>query len=133
MINKPIFLYIEDDQLNRDLMQQILHALGYAQVHILRDSADFLARIEQLSPPPTHILLDIHVEPHNGYEVLRGLRAHDRYHDLTVIAITADADNALEDLRQAGFDGCLAKPLSWIQFPQQLHQILQGESVWITH
>jgi len=130
MIDTPIFLYVEDDPFNRDLMGQILCALGYTQVHLFRDSTDFLARLEQLSPQPTHILLDIHVGPHDGFELLNQLRAHETYRHLPVIAVTADADDALERLRQAGFDGCLSKPLSWKQFPQLLHQILQGEPVW---
>jgi CheY-like chemotaxis protein len=130
MTDKPIFLYIEDDSPNRDLMQQILNALGFTQVHLFRDSTDFLARIEQLSPQPTHILLDIHVEPHDGFEVLRQLRAHEQYHHLTVIAVTADTGGTVDQLRAAGFDSCLAKPLSWRLFPQFLHQILQGEAVW---
>lgn len=111
-------------------MQQILNALGFAQVHLFRDTSDFLTRFEQLSPQPTHVLLDIHIQPHDGYEVIHWLRAHETYRSLKIIAVTADIGDALDDLRKAGFDGCLTKPLSWRLFPQLLHRILQGESVW---
>jgi two-component system cell cycle response regulator DivK len=33
-------------------------------------------------------------------------------------------------LREAGFDGVIAKPIDYDTFPNVLHRILNGEQVW---
>jgi hypothetical protein len=33
-------------------------------------------------------------------------------------------------LKEAGFDGVIAKPLDYDTFPNVLHRILKGEQVW---
>ncbi|MBI5959643.1 MAG: response regulator, partial [Chloroflexi bacterium] len=116
--------------MNRDVMQSMLVTLGYPKVHIFHDSTDFLERMTQLSPSPTVILLDIHLSPHNGFELLTMLRAHEKFCHLPVIAVTASIRDARERLSAAGFDGCISKPISWRQFPQMIQQILNGEAVW---
>jgi CheY-like chemotaxis protein len=128
-----VFLYVEDDPLNSDVMRSMLNTLGYATVHVFHDSANFLDRLNRLSPKPTVVLLDIHLQPHDGFQMLAMLRAHDTYHDLPVIAVTASMTDAHHRLTEAGFDGCLTKPISWRQFPLMIQKIVNGEAVWDIH
>ncbi len=128
----PTFLYVEDDPMSREVMRLLLvDMLGYEQVTIFEDSADFLAKIEALSDPPKVIFLDIHMQPMNGFEILKLLRAHERYRATTVVALTASVMNEeVNLLRNAGFDSCIAKPIDQRTFPEALNRILSGEKFW---
>jgi DNA-binding NarL/FixJ family response regulator len=45
--------------------------------------------------------------------------------------VTAHGSSAeMQKAREAGFDGFLSKPLDADRFPEQIKQILSGESVW---
>jgi two-component system, cell cycle response regulator DivK len=47
------------------------------------------------------------------------------------VALTASVMNEeIQHLRQAGFNGCLAKPIDMEQFPNQVDRILNGDSIW---
>jgi CheY-like chemotaxis protein len=131
-MGEPVFLYVEDDITSREVMEMLLtYSLGYSRYTILSDSADFMSKLQALDQKPDVIFLDIHVQPHSGFELLSMLRNHQDYRDTTVIALTASVMN--EEVRQleiAGFDGAIAKPIKQDLFPQLVHRILQGERVW---
>ena len=77
------------------------------------------------------ILMDIFLPEEDGYQVLERLRAHSRFRDTLVIAVTADASlENMEHARSAGFDGFIGKPLDPDRFPNQIRNILRGEAVW---
>jgi CheY-like chemotaxis protein len=126
-------LYIEDDPGSRKVMRFLVSRLeGAVQLDIFEDSQDFLERLEALAPPPDAFFLDIHVSPHDGFKMLEMLRAHERYAQKIVIALTASVMNEeINKLKEAGFDGVLAKPLSFHTFPDTLDRILAGEKIWI--
>lgn len=132
MENEPTLYYVEDEPLSRQVMELLLtRRLGYKNVTIVEDSKDFIARLEALPTPPDVVFLDIHVTPYNGFEMLQMLREHEGYRDTIVIALTASVMNEeVEMLQEAGFDGCLAKPLDHDEFPTLLEMILAGEYVW---
>jgi CheY-like chemotaxis protein len=127
-----IFLYVEDDEQSREIMRVIVEdIMQIAHIHIFEDSQDFLARASALSPRPNLILLDIHVEPYNGFEMLAQLRGSVLYQNTPVVALTASVMNEEVDrLRQAGFDGVIAKPVDLDNFPTIVHKIMNGEMVW---
>src|SRR5260221_13597106 len=56
------------------------------------------------------VLLDIGLPHHDGYEVIRDIRAEPRLAGVKVIAVTArDPRIEIERTRNAGFDGYIAK------------------------
>ncbi len=129
---KPVVLYVEDDPQSRRLMSMLLtgrmHLTG---VQIFEDSQDFQAKIEGLVAKPDIIFLDIHVSPLNGFEMLQVLRQMDWLRDTPIIALTASVMNEeVHQLRSAGFNGCLSKPLDISTFPNTFQRILEGENVW---
>jgi two-component system cell cycle response regulator DivK len=131
MIQQPTFLYIEDDPLSREVMAMLLQSLGYSQLTMFEDSVDFLARIEALPAAPDVFFLDIHMKPHNGFEMLTTLRAHPTYASKIVIAITASVMNEeVAQLREAGFNGAIGKPLDFDNFAPLMEHVLNGEAVW---
>jgi CheY-like chemotaxis protein len=128
---QPSFLYVEDDPLSREIMDMMLKGLGYAQITIFENSQDFMQRIEALPSVPDVIFLDIHMKPHNGFEMLEALRRHPTVASRSVIAVTASVMNEEVDrLRNAGFDGAISKPLDFENFASLIERIRVGETVW---
>jgi CheY-like chemotaxis protein len=131
ILQQPTFLYVEDDTFSREIMQMMLVSLGFPQVALFENSIDFLARLEQLTPIPDVILLDVHVQPHNGFEMLGILRKHPVYGRKSVIAITASVMNEeIARLKEEGFNGAIGKPLDFENFADLIQRVLAGETVW---
>lgn len=126
------YLYVEDDPMSRQIMQIIIeNGVGSKNIIIFDDSTDFMARMTHLIHTPTIILLDIHVRPYDGFQMLTMLREDSRFDGSKIVALTASVMNEeVEQLREAGFDGAIAKPLSIQTFPELLRRIITGESVW---
>lgn len=131
-IDNPSVLYVEDDELSRDIMYLILvRGMGLQHVTILDDTRNFIERAEQLNPQPDVFLLDIHMQPHSGFDLLAQLRGQEQYRDTPVVALTASVMNEeVHQLKQAGFDGVLAKPVDQDTFPDLLARIINGEKIW---
>ena len=129
---QPVILYVEDEARNRRVMHMMLvSSMKLPYVTIFEDSTDFLARAEALDPKPNLIFLDIHVPPHDGFEMLDMLRESAHFAGTKVVALTASVMNEeVDQLRNAGFDGCLAKPIDSDTFPDLLTAIMDGEEVW---
>lgn len=132
MSQQPVVLYVEDDPQSRKLMQLLLKGrMQLPHVTILEDSEDFLERVDEIDPKPNIIFLDIHMKPHDGFEMLAMLRQLEWVKNVPVVALTASAMNEeVHKLRSAGFNGCLAKPIDLATFPETMHMIVGGEHVW---
>lgn len=128
----PSFVYFEDDPFSRQVMEVLLTLqLGHKDVAIFEDSANFAARLAALPFVPDLIFLDIHMAPHTGFEVLKALREDPRYAHSRIVALTASVMNEeVEQLRVAGFDGVLGKPLDRRSFPDLVDRLLAGEQIW---
>lgn len=132
MNDYPKILYVEDDYLSRMVIHILLQEkLDLQHVVILEDSQHFIDRIENLPFMPDIILLDIHMKPLNGFQMLSLLRDHPVFQHTLVVALTASVMNEeIDQLRNAGFNGVLAKPLDEDLFPEQLRRLLEGEAIW---
>ncbi|PID86127.1 MAG: hypothetical protein CSA11_02510 [Chloroflexi bacterium] len=132
MIETKSYLYVEDDPRSRQVMALIMtNAMGVKNLTMFADSTNFLARVKALSPPPDVVLLDIQIEPYDGFEVLQLLRQDAEMAQVRVIALTASVMNEeVERLRAAGFDGAISKPLKINNFPQLMARVVAGEKVW---
>ena len=132
MFNDHNYLYVEDDPLSCEVMQMIMQeAMGIERLTILHDSEDFIETVRSLPLLPDMILLDIHMQPIDGFHLLALLRADPAFQDARIVALTASVmSEEVEQLREAGFDGVIAKPLSVITFPGLMERIVQGEAVW---
>lgn len=129
---EPVFLYVENDELSREVMRALLtRGLGYQQITIFETSDNFANQLRDLYPKPDLIFLDIHMDPIDGFEMLRLIQQNPDYQSTPVIALTASVMNEeVRKLRECGFDGVIAKPLDYDTFPQALTKILNGEQVW---
>lgn len=133
-MTEPVFLYVENDELSREVMRTLLtRGLGYRDLTMFETSAHFEQHLENLPHKPDVIFLDIHMEPVDGFEMLRMIRQNKDHYATPVIALTASVMyEEVRRLREAGFDGAIAKPINYDTFPNALDRILQGEQIWNT-
>ncbi|MEM9950290.1 MAG: response regulator [Chloroflexota bacterium] len=125
-------LYVEDDARSRDVLRMVarLHP-NELDVTIFDNSTDFEARLLALPSVPDLILLDIHMKPHTGFEMLEMIKQHDDYKTIPVVALTASVmSKEVQILRRVGFHSMLSKPIDMDQFLSQLQRILKGDAIW---
>jgi CheY-like chemotaxis protein len=132
MININCLLCVEDDFSNRMVMKLLVEkTLSVQHYAIFENSADFLSKLRSLPVRPEIILLDIHVSPLNGFQMLQRIREDPVYFDTKVVALTASVMNEeVERLRNSGFDGAIGKPINLASFPVVIERILNGETIW---
>lgn len=134
MLSKKLScLYVEDDALSREVMQVMITQLLGSDLTVFENSENFLERARALPAVPDVIFLDVHIGPHDGYEMLEMLKNDPAFTSSTIIAMTASVMTYdVERLREAGFHGLIAKPLRKRVFPELMQRLLNGESIWFT-
>lgn len=134
MFDSLRFVYVEDEYLNRQLAEIILRTvLQVADLEMFSDGHDIVNRLKQLSFVPDIILLDIHLNPYSGFDLLEEIRADLTFKQTKIVAITASVRvEELQRIRAKGFDGVIAKPISMQTFPDFLQHILDGQPIWDT-
>lgn len=125
-------LYVEDDPGSRDVVRMVQRMNpGTFNLTIFDDSYDFEQRLMQLNPQPDLILLDIHVDPFTGFDMLAMIRNRPEYDATPVVALTASVMNEeVQILQNSGFHGVVSKPLNLDEFPNIIQRIMQGEEIW---
>src|SRR5688572_15294630 len=103
-------LVVDDEPANVELIDQILKQVGYEDVCTTTDSSQVLSMVDGYLPDL--ILLDLHMPPPDGFELLEQLHTR-RAHDLCpVVVLTADASPAVKRRAlRAGASDFLIKPL----------------------
>ena len=132
MIDIDCLLCVEDDPSNRLVMKLLVEKTLKAKYYaIFEDSADFIRKVQNLPMRPSIILLDIHVSPFNGFQMLQMIREDSVYFDTKVVALTASVMNEeVQQLRKSGFDGAIGKPITLSTFPIVIERIMRGERIW---
>jgi two-component system cell cycle response regulator DivK len=126
-------LVVEDNVPNFVLIARLLAYTGVERCEWktsgwqVVEFADTLSRIDL-------ILMDIRLPYEDGFQALEKVRAHPRFKDTLVVAVTAEASvEQMRRAKEAGFDGFLGKPLDPDKFPDQIRRVLNGQPVWEIH
>jgi two-component system cell cycle response regulator DivK len=126
-------LVVEDNVPNFVLIARLLAYTGVERCEWktsgwqVVEFADTLSRIDL-------ILMDIRLPYEDGFQALKKVRAHPRFKDTLVVAVTAEASvEQMRRAKEAGFDGFLGKPLDPDKFPDQIRRVLSGQPVWEIH
>jgi two-component system cell cycle response regulator DivK len=123
-------LVVEDNVQNFVLITRLLAYLGVKKCEWKASGWQVLEFAETL-PHIDLILMDIFLPEEDGYQVLSRLRAHPRFRDTLIVAVTADVSTAnLARAREASFNGFIGKPIAPDRFPDQIRSVLQGDDVW---
>ncbi|HLA31360.1 MAG TPA: response regulator [Pseudomonas sp.] len=107
-------LVVEDSPTNMLLAVEILKFGGHTTLEATTAAAGIaLARSEQ----PDVILMDIHLPDMDGLAATQLLKADPATRDIPIIALTASLRTGEgKAMLEAGFDGCLGKPISYKEF-----------------
>ena len=124
-------LVIEDDVRNLAVFATSLRQSG---ANVIQDNwnsgaADFVAQ----NLPVDLIVLDIMLRKGiNGYDVFDQIKADPQIKDITVVAVSSlDPETEIPKARARGFAGFISKPISIVNFPEQIAKALTGEKVWV--
>jgi two-component system, cell cycle response regulator DivK len=128
--SEATILIVEDNLNNFILMTRLLAYLGVKRCEWKASGWKVLEFAETLGDIDL-ILMDIFLPEADGYQSLASLRAHPRFQDVPIVAVTADTSvENLQHAQAAGFDGFIGKPLDSDRFPEQVRRLLNGEEVW---
>ena len=112
-------LYIEDEALNRVLMEEVFRQQAEWQLHTARDGGEGIALAHELLPDL--LLIDINLPDMSGLAVVQSLRSDARTAELHCIALSADAlHEQMDAARDAGFDDYWTKPIDVSQLMRTL-------------
>lgn len=127
-LSPPPILLVEDNPMDLDLTLRAFNKKKFSnQVHIARDGEEalaFMARWEAGEALPAVILLDINLPKVNGLEVLRQLKAHERFRRIPVVVLTSSRED--KDLKTAydlGVNSYIEKPVNFTKFMEVAEQI----------
>jgi CheY-like chemotaxis protein len=129
---QPMLVYVEDDEASIMIMKMVVErVMRLPKLHVLENRADFVEQIKELGVVPDVFLLDIHMKPYGGVELLSMLRNDPQFDKSKVIAITASVTNEeVALLKEGGFNGAIAKPLNIEIFPDLIARVMKDEQVW---
>ena len=103
-------LYVEDNEMNRKIVRDLLKRTSYALVEAFDGEAGVAKALEI---HPDLILMDIQLPKISGLEAIRRLRAGPAAAAMPIIAITSFALSGDEQkAKEAGATAYLAKPYS---------------------
>jgi len=104
-------VYIDDDEVNRELMRAFLGLRPSLAVELAADGPSGLAMAARTRPDA--LLIDMMMPGMDGLQVLQAVRADPTLRATPCIAVSANAMPAeVQSALAAGFDGYLTKPLS---------------------
>ena len=118
----PKILYVEDDEMNRDMLSRRLERRGYQMVLALDgDQGISMA----MSEAPDLILMDLSLPVVDGWEATRRLKASPQTRAIPIIALTAhamagDRQKAIE----AGCDDYDSKPIELTRLLAKIEALL---------
>lgn len=102
-------LYIDDDEINRDIVKRILARAPY-EVN-LSEAIDGQSGVEKAHElKPDLVLMDFHMPGLPGPEATKQIRADESISTVPIIALTADI-YARSSFEEAGCNGYLTKPI----------------------
>ena len=118
-----VVLYIEDNQANALLVQELLSRWPDVHLRLAEDGEEGLR--QATARPPDLILLDMQLPDLQGLDVLRQLRAHPATAHLPVVALSANAmPQEIEIARRAGATDYWTKPINFPAFLAGLAALL---------
>ena len=125
--SKPLILAADDDDLSREIIEQVLAAAGF-DVIIANDGATALALF--LEHHPDLVLLDVMMPTLNGFAVCEKIRADDsnRYTPIIMLTGLDDVASVTRSL-QGGATDFITKPISWPLFTERVRYALRGSQM----
>ena len=106
-VRRSRVLVVDDNPANVLLLQRLLQAAGLEYVEGYTDPRTGLERC--VEAVPDLLLLDLHMPPPNGFEVMEQLQATRSAHPVTILVLSADSTQ-MPAVFEGGADSFLGKP-----------------------
>ncbi len=124
-------LVIEDDVKNLAVFATTLHRAGASviQDHWNAGATGFATQ----NLPIDLIVLDLMLRKGiSGYDIVDQLKANPRTAHIPVVIVSSlDAESEIPKAKAKGCAGFISKPISVLDFPDQLVEVLDGKQIWI--
>jgi CheY-like chemotaxis protein len=112
----------EDRESSREMIRALLEHSGFAVIEA-SNGAEAVRLVRE--SVPDLVLLDLQMPVMDGFHALRELRAEERFQNLPVAAVTANAMAGDKERALAiGFNGYFAKPLDFAAFRRELARLV---------
>jgi CheY-like chemotaxis protein len=123
----PTILIVEDDEGDREALRELLLDEGYS----VDEATDGRDAIQHLVSPksadqPSLILLDLHMEPMNGWELLSVLRSYTRLARIPVVLVSG-CEPSFDVVGQGTVSAFVQKPFSNINLMSIVRKFTQPE------
>jgi two-component system, cell cycle response regulator DivK len=116
----PLVLIVDDNAKNLKLLRDVLGAAGFQTLAAATGAEAIAVADEHL---PDVILMDLRLPDMDGSEAARRLGGDQRTASIPVVAVSSLPLACDDDwFRDAGFAGCLEKPISVRAFPEQVRR-----------
>ena len=121
-MSNELILIVEDNDMNRKLLRDVLQARGYKTIESeTGEEGVELCRQNQ----PALVFMDIQLPGISGIEALQRLRDDQDTAHIPVVAVTASAmEHDRVEIESAGFDGFHWKPINVKGILEQLRNLL---------
>ncbi|WP_024326388.1 response regulator [Thioalkalivibrio sp. AKL19] len=126
---QPSILVVEDNPVDIDLMRRAFERRNLTNpLEIARDGVEALEFLEHWErgelAPPAVILLDIKLPKVDGLEVLRRIRAHERFRRIPVVMLTSSSeDRDIATAYDCGANSYIVKPVDFGKFVEVAEQV----------
>jgi len=121
---KPYFLVVDDFESMRNLVIKNLVSMGYKEYYQAGHGKEALELLERY-PSISVVITDWNMPVMSGIQLLRSIRAHDKFKNLPVLMITAEiARSQVQEAAEAGVSEFLVKPFTVGSLKAKIDRIL---------
>jgi two-component system, cell cycle response regulator DivK len=121
--DKPFVLVVDDNVDGREMLVEYLRHRG---LDVVAASGGQVALDYAVQHRPDLILMDLQMPGMDGWTATQQLKAHPNTRDIIVIALTAHALSAQEQLaRAAGCDAFVTKPFDLIRLSDAIEHVME--------
>jgi CheY-like chemotaxis protein len=126
MVKKLVLLVIEDDEIERIILNRICQN-NHLECQIIeaQDGEKALEYLSTTESLPHIIMLDINMSKMNGIEVLKILKSNNRFKYIPIVVLSSSEN--LEDIKNSylfGASGYVLKPLHMDDYQKKMTSIL---------
>ena len=121
------FLVVDDYSTMRRIVKNLLHDLGYAQVHEADDGDTALPMLK--AGGFDFLITDWNMPGMPGLELLKAVRSDEQLAKLPVLMLTAEAKREqIVEAAQAGVNGYVIKPFTATTLKEKIDKILESRA-----